>query len=276
MTKLLYTTLAALTLLMSAVIPAAFADSNNIQGEDLKKNPVALDILKKIENSKKEFEQVKEIQQKRLEQKKLIDEQRALAKESLSQELERINKQYEDFTPRNAFAKFVSNFNATHQGIYWDQFDYLHTKVALAKEARDAILEQGGSYSDAMKQYVKFAKMSKTEMINIIRELNLKHGFAQDSIQSNFDVNGKLPRYENDLDAPCYGCTDTMTKVRLNTEETVPITPVKYDPPQSESSKLRESLSQLQKTFLESKDVTLQMKIVTQMNEIVRQIHELQ
>jgi hypothetical protein len=276
MTKLLYTTLAALTLLMSAVIPTAFADSNNIQGEDLKKNPVALDILKKIENSRKEFEQVKEIQQKRLEQQKLIDEKRTLAKESLSQELERINKQYEDFTPRNAFAKFVSNFNATHQGIYWDQFDYLHTKVALAKEARDTILEQGGSYSDAMKQYVKFAKMSKTEMINIIRELNLKHGFAQDSIQSNFDVNGKLPRYENDLDAPCYGCTDTMTKVRLNTEETVPITPAKYDPPQTESSKLRESLSQLQKTFLESKDMTLQMKIVTQMNEIVRQIHDLQ
>ncbi len=275
MTKTLYATIMAISLLISTVTPMAFGESRNIKGEDLN-NPEALDILKKIENSRKQFETAKEIQQKRQEQQKLIDEKRTLAKESLLQELERINKKYEDFTPRNAFAKFVSNLNSTHQGIYWDQFDYLHAKVALAKEARDTVLEQGGSYPEAMQQYVKFAKMPKTEMINIIRELNLKHGFALDSIQSNFDVNGKLPRFDNDLDTPCYGCTDKITKIRLNSEETVPTTPVKYSPTQSETIKLRESLSNLQKAFLESKDTAHQMKIVSQMNEIVRQIHEMQ
>lgn len=275
MTKTLYATIMAISLLISTVTPMAFGESRNIKGDDLN-NPEALDILKKIENSRKQFETAKEIQQKRQEQQKLIDEQRTLAKESLLQELERINKKYEDFTPRNAFAKFVSNLNSTHQGIYWDQFDYLHAKVALAKEARDTVLEQGGSYPEAMQQYVKFAKMPKTEMINIIRELNLKHGFALDSIQSNFDVNGKLPRFDNDLDTPCYGCTDKITKIRLNSEETAHTTPVKYSPTQSETIKLRESLSNLQKAFLESKDTAHQMKIVSQMNEIVRQIHEMQ
>ena len=45
MTKLLYTALVAITVMVSAITPTAFADSNNIQGEDLKKNPLALDIL---------------------------------------------------------------------------------------------------------------------------------------------------------------------------------------------------------------------------------------
>lgn len=268
----------SVVILISAILPSAFAadDFKKSQGDDLKNNPAVQDILKKIENSRKEFAQAKEIQQKRLEHQKFIDEQRALAKESLRQELERIDKKYEDFTPKNAFAKFVSNFNSTHHEIYWEQFDYLHTKVALAKEAKEFVLEQGGSYADAMKQYVKFAKMSKIEMLTVIRDLNLKHGFAQESIQSNFDINGKLPRYENDLDAPCYGCTDKITKIQLNTEQTVSTTPITYNPIQSETGTLRDSLSQLQKTFLESKDTALQMKIVTQMNDIVRQIHELQ
>lgn len=276
MTKLLYTALVAITVVISAITPTAFADSNNIQGEDLKKNPLALDILKKIENSRKEFEQSKQIEQKRIEQQKYIDEQRAIAKQSLEQQLQQMDKTYDEFTPRNAFAKFVSNFNATHQEIYWDQFDYLHAKITLAKQARDTVIQHGGSYSDAMKEYVKFAKMSKIEMQSIIRDLNLKHKFAQDDIQANFDANGKLPRYENDIDAPCYGCNAKLTKVQVNSEQTIPITPVKYEPKPTQIDTLRDTLSSLQKKFLETKDVTLQMKTVSDMNEIVRQIHQLQ
>ena len=127
-----------------------------------------------------------------------------------------------------------------------------------------------------MKEYVKFAKMSKIEMQSIIRDLNLKHKFAQDDIQANFDANGKLPRYENDIDAPCYGCNAKLTKVQVNSEQTIPITPVKYEPKPTQIDTLRDTLSSLQKKFLETKDVTLQMKTVSDMNEIVRQIHQLQ
>lgn len=274
MTKLLYTALAAITIVMSTIGPA-FADSGNIQGDNIKNNPVALDILKKIEKFRQDFEQSKQTNQKRIEQQKYVDEQRNLSKDLLTQQLQQMDKTYEEFTPRNAFTKFVSNLNATHQGIYWDQFDYLHAKITLAKQARDTVIQQGGSYADAMKEYVKFAKMSKIEMQSIIRDLNLKHEFADKSIQANFDKNGKLPRYENDLDAPCYGCTAKLTKLQLNSEQTVPIAPVKHEPKPSQVDQLRETLSSLQKKFLESKDTKLQMQIVSEMNDVVRQIQKL-
>ena len=50
--------------------------------------------------------------------------------------------------------------------------------------------------------------MPRVEMINVIEGLNVKYGFADQNIQDNFDANGKLPRFENDDNAPCYGCEE--------------------------------------------------------------------
>jgi hypothetical protein len=257
-------------------MPSAFAadDFKKIEGDELK-NPISLEILKKIEASKKKFEIAQELQQKRIEQQKLIDEQRTLAKISLQEELKRMDKKYDDFTPQNAFARYVSSMNSTHHGIYWDQFNYLQAKVTLAKEARDSVLQQGGTYTDAMKQYIKYAKMSKIEMLNVIRDLNIKYDFANEDIQSNFDVDGKLPRYENDLEAPCYGCTAKISKVQINSDQSVPIHVISLESKPTKIDELRDSLSELQKAFLYSKDVIAQKKMVFEMNQIVSQIQEL-
>jgi len=277
MTKFLYATLTATMILISVTTSGAFAqtDFTTIEGNEIKNNPISQDILKKISISKNQFERAKEIEQKKTEQKKFVDEQRALAQKSLNLELQRMEKKYEEFTPENAFARYVSGLNSTHYGIFWDQFDYLNAKVSLARDARDTVLKHGGTYTDAMKQYVKFAKMPKIEMLNLLRDLNLKHGFAQEETQSNFDIDGKLPRYENDLEAPCYGCTAKITKVQVGLDQTVPIKYKTFEPKPTKAEDLQSVLSNLQKTFLESKDVTAQMKVVSEMNEIVRQIHEL-
>ena len=277
MTKLLYASLAGVFLFMSVLMPNVYAadDFTKIEGEELK-NSVSLEILKKIEASKKKFEQAQEIQKQRIEHQKLIDEQRALSKISLQDELERMNKKYADFTPQNAFAKYVSSMNSTHHEIYWDQFNYLQAKVTLAKEARDSVLQQGGTYVDAMKQYVKYAKMSKIEMLNVIRDLNIKYDFANEETQSYFDVNGKLPRYENDIDAPCYGCTATISKIQTTDEKPIPVQKSSLESNPTKVDELRDSLSKLQKAFLYSKDVIAQKKMVFEMNQIVSQIQDLE
>jgi len=264
-------------LLMSILTTNAFAETNfnKIQGEDLKNNPVSLDILKKIEIARKQFEQTKENEQKRTEQQKLIDEQRTLAQTSLNNELKRMEKKYEEFTPINAYARFVSSVNSTNPGIFWDQFNYLNTKVAIAKEARDSVLQQGGTYSDAMKQYVHYAKMSKIEMLNVIKDLNIKHNLAHEDIQSNFDINGKLPRYDNDLEAPCYGCTAKISKIQVSSEQSVPAQIKSFEKSPTKINDLQDTLSELQKAFVESKDVIAQKKMVFEMNDLVNQIKEL-
>ncbi|MDF2421391.1 MAG: hypothetical protein OPY06_00065, partial [Nitrosopumilus sp.] len=162
MTKLLHASIIASVMVLSVFGTNAFAQSDfkKIQGDELN-NPISQEILAKIELSKKQFLQAKDAEDRRNAQQKLIDEQRAISQDSLKQELKRMEKTYEEFTPRNAFAKYVSNLNVTNNGIFWDQFDYLQTKISLARDARDSVLEQGGTFSDAMKQYVQFAKMPK-------------------------------------------------------------------------------------------------------------------
>ncbi len=269
MTRLLSTTIIAALIALSVLAPSAFAQSDfkTIEGND---NPVLQDILEKIEFSKKQYLKSQEKKIVQDEHQKFINEQRIAVQESLNQELERMEKNYEEFTPRNAFAKYVSNLNATNHDIFWDQFDYLQAKISLAKDARDSVLNQGGTYFDAMKKYVEFAKMPKVEMQNIVRELNIKHNLADADIQSNFDVNGKLPRFENDLESPCYGCSAKISKVQINSEQSVPIKRISLEKQPTKINDLRESLSDIQHKFLKSKNVIEQKKMVFEMNKLVK------
>jgi len=52
------------------------------------------------------------------------------------------------------------------------------------------VSENGGSFYEAQQEYFKYASMPRLEMISYIQELNIKYGFADSNIQSNFDANG--------------------------------------------------------------------------------------
>ncbi|HXV38120.1 MAG TPA: hypothetical protein VD699_00900 [Nitrosopumilaceae archaeon] len=177
-----------------------------VTGEELKKNPMAMKILENIEIAKKRFAEMQDAQKKKTANEKFIEEQRKIAKAQLEKDLARMNKEYEDFTPRNAFSKFVSNVNATHHAIFWDQFDYMDERIKIATQAKKAILENGGSYAEARAEFIKYASMSRESMIQFVSELNIKYGFTDEHLQSYFDKDGKLPRYENDEFAVCYAC----------------------------------------------------------------------
>lgn len=273
-----------------ATIPIgnSFADTNTqefttLKGKNLENNPLADMILKNIEIANKRLEQAQEAERERIEYQKFIDEQRKIAQAELEKDLASMNKKYEDFTPRNAFASFVSGFNSTHHGIYWDQFDYLDTKVQMANKAKNEVLSKGGSYADAMKQYVKYASMTRTEMIKTISELNIKHGFTDAELESHFDKNGKLPRYENDDYTPkCFGC-ERYEKVKQqileesNTSVSSVQTPnVSKINNEMEIQKLQTSLEKLKKEFLDEDNLKRQKQIINSMNQIVDKLQTLQ
>ena len=162
--------------------------------DELKKNPLIMKILKNIEISKKK---VAEIQKKQVavnEHKKLLDKQRKIADEIFKNNLARMNKNMENFTPRAAFSKFLSGINGTHHDIFWSQFNYHEQKVNLARSAMNDVLKKGGSYQEARQAYTKIASMSRTEIIGLLKDLNIQHGFANGDVQNTFDKYGKLPR----------------------------------------------------------------------------------
>ncbi len=182
------------------------SDFTVVAGDELKKNPTAVQILQNIEIAKKRLAEMMNEEKQKTEHEKFIDEQRRIAKELLDKDLARMNKDYEDFTPKNAFAKFVSGLNSTHQAIYWDQFEYMNQKIKIATQAKESVLAKGGSYMQAQAEFIKYASMPRVEMIQFVSDLNIKYGFTDAALQEYFDENGKLPRYENDDVATCYAC----------------------------------------------------------------------
>ncbi len=250
----------------------AFADSNEeptiLVSDTLKKNPLAMKIIAEMEAQKLRYKQLSEekLPEVPLTKKQIeIEENRKLSEEMLQEDLKSMEKKYIDFTPKNAFEKFISKLNSTYHGIFWDQFDYLNAKVQLALAAKNQVSENGGSFYEAQQEYFKYASMPRLEMISYIQELNIKYGFADSNIQSNFDANGKLPRFEEDKDAPCYGCENQVTTISNNIE---------IDP-KAEIKILQEQLSDLRQEFLNSNDIEKKKFLVNSLNDTVKKIQNL-
>ena len=181
--------------------------STTVVGDEIKNNPTAQKILKNIEIAKQRMEQMQQKQKLLTEQQKLVEDQRKIAKESLEKDLARMNKHYESFIPKNSYARFLSNnVNSTYHGIFWDQFNYMDEKIKIANQAKKMVLDNGGTIAAARAEFNKYASMSRVDMIKYVQEINIKYGFTDEELQSYFDENGKLPRYENDDGPSCYAC----------------------------------------------------------------------
>lgn len=176
----------------------SFAVKNDeIKATDkIRNNPALMDILKKIELSKKILADMQET--KRIQDQKALHVQaaRKMAQQDLVEDLERMNKDNESFTPANSFARFVSKKPTNVQDIYWSMFNYQQEKIKAAKESRDRILANGGTWNEAWESYQKISATSRIKIIELNKGLNIKYGNANASIQNTFDVNGKLPRYD--------------------------------------------------------------------------------
>ena len=178
-----------------------------IEGDEIKNNPVAQQILQKIEESKRIMAELLAGKPVLTEQQKLVEEQRRIVKERLDADLKRMDKDYESYTPRNSFAKFVSSVDPSFHALYWDQFNYMDEKIKIARIAKQLALADGATYEEAQAEYIKYASLTRVEMVNLVQDLNVKHGFADPRVQNIFDEYGKLVRYETDKDeAVCYGC----------------------------------------------------------------------
>lgn len=271
---------------------------SRIDGDDLKNNPTAAKILKNIEIAKQRIEQLKEVQKEKTEYQKHIEEQRRLAKAHLEKDLESMNKQYEEFTPRSAFGKFVSSQDSKYHNIYWNQFDYMDSKVKVATQARNKILQNGGSYAQAQSEFNKYASMSRVELINVIQDANIQNRFSDKHTQTYFDANGKLPRFEDDSMAPtCYGCEkyetlkqavleDKPEKVRQLTNSfainKAPVDTPKAQPndnqdkttKNTETSNLKTQLTNLKHKFMGEKNLEEQKETIKEMNSIIQKMQK--
>ncbi len=160
---------------------------------DLANNPVAQDILKKIEQTKKWIKELEEKNYEALEAKKELETKRAQALEKLNQDLNEWEALWEYYSPKNSFSRFVDTVKEPHvKEVFWDQFEFHQIKVDAGRDALKKVLANGGSLKEARQAYLKAAETKRIELIEANSIFNVNHNLAYYNQQIMFNKEGQF------------------------------------------------------------------------------------
>ncbi len=161
---------------------------------DLLNDPVAQDILKKIELTKKWIEELNEKEYEKLKAQELLEEKRRVALEKLNEDLAEWEKLWEYYSSKNAFERFVAKKPEEVRGVFWDAFEFKEIKVQAGKEALKNVIQNGGNLREARQAYHKAAETKRIELIEQNNKFNVEHNLALYKQQILFDSSGKFIR----------------------------------------------------------------------------------
>ena len=168
--------------------------SQTITGDALKNNPMAQKILLEIEYSKKQIAQLQKNQKDAEENKKLIDQQRLIAAQLEKQALQLMDLNNLPHTPTVAFRSYVSTVNNTKiQNVFWGEYNFTSQRIDAGHAAMKKILDNGGTWQEAIQEFIKYAAIRHSELIQVNANLNIQNGLADANIQKNFNERGMLP-----------------------------------------------------------------------------------
>lgn len=180
------------------VVPNSYAQTSPVIDEEivfsdsLLNDPVAQDILKKIEQTKK---MIKELEEKQFEENQAqenLKKMRQLSVDKLNQDLKEWERLWEKHTSRNAFETFVNKKPEYVRGVFWDQFEFKEKKVQAGRTAMNKVLMNGGTFYQAQEAYERAAATKKVELIEMNAQFNVKHNLAYYGQQQLFNSTGQF------------------------------------------------------------------------------------
>ncbi len=157
-------------------------------------------MAKILEQAKQFQEKVASQEKKKLElqaQQRVIQQQRETAYSNLLTDLTKMDIEMLPNAPRTVFAAFLSTVDESVHAIYWSQFELTEKISQEAHQAKLKALQSGMSPPDAMKVFQKKAVTSRSQLIEHNNNIQIKYGFADQSVQDQFDKNGKMPRIDD-------------------------------------------------------------------------------
>jgi len=176
-----------------AVTPTPL-ETHTVTGQDLKNNPMVAKILSEIEYSKKQVALLQKNQHDAVLNDKLIAEQRVITKNLQEQALQIMELDANKTSSKTAFTKFVSTVHDNNTKlVFLDEFDFTTKRVAVGHTAMKKILDNGGTYEEAIQEFSKYAGIKRVEMIEMNQNLNIKYGLADAKTQAGFNSHGTLP-----------------------------------------------------------------------------------
>jgi len=176
---------------INAQTDAETSEQTTLSG-DLANNPVAQDILEKIEQTKQWIADLEKREYERTQAQQELDEKRAIALERLNQDLIEWENLWANYTSRAAFERFVDDKPAPIQGVFWDQFEFKEMKVEAGRDALKKVIENGGTLRQALAAYNKAAETKRIELIEMNAQFNVNHNLAYYKEQLLFNSTGQI------------------------------------------------------------------------------------
>lgn len=159
---------------------------------DLLNNPLAQDILEKIEQTRQWIIDLEEREYEKTKAQEELEERRAVALERLNLDLIEWENLWANYTSRAAFERFVDDKSAPIQGVFWDQFEFKEMKVNAGRTALKEVISNGGSLTEAREAYHTAAETKRIELIEMNAQFNVKHNLAYYKEQLLFNSTGQL------------------------------------------------------------------------------------
>lgn len=142
-------------------------DSINASG--IMNNPIAQILAKQLESSQKQ----EMLPHNQTNQKNdTLGEQRKIAKESIDQDLARMDEDIEYYNPFNAFSRFVADFDSSVKNIFWGEFEVTQKQHHEGQKAKADALGNGQSYKEATKAYQEKAKIDRDKIMELNNKIN--------------------------------------------------------------------------------------------------------
>ena len=190
-------------LLIACVVSFSFAQAAYAQNppepegqfslsENLLHDPLALDLLEKIEQTKKMIADLEKKEFEKNQAQELLQQKRDLSIERLNQSLDEWQRLWEKHSSENSFERFVNKKPSFVQGVFWDQFNFKEQKVLAGKIAMSNVLVNGGTIQEAKNAYHKAATTQKIELIEMNSQFNIKHNLADYHEQQIFNSTGQV------------------------------------------------------------------------------------
>jgi len=173
--------------------PDEISNQTTLSG-DLANNPIAQDILEKIEQTKQWIADLEKREYERTQAQQELEEKRAIALERLNQDLLEWENLWANYTSRAAFERFVEDKPTQVKGVFWDQFEFMEMKVDAGRTALKEVIANGGTLSQARAAYHKAAETKRIELIEMNAQFNVKHNLAYYKEQLLFNSTGQLTR----------------------------------------------------------------------------------
>jgi hypothetical protein len=176
------------TVLASAQLAQSFDDAYSLPGKDIdfENDPISALIYKYRQDIAAKLEKEKIKQQKLDDYQKFLDEQRKIAEMRLQERIVEEKPGGGNYVGSWQYDRFVATLDGPAKDIILRQLNYTNKMWEEAKVSMRQVLENGGTWKDAMQIFVDGAALSRKQMESLTKITN-----STDTTDDQ--VNGTLP-----------------------------------------------------------------------------------